>query len=150
VARFAERAARDDCDAIAAPSGAGKVRGVNLTSAEYAALLARRNELGSPTPRPKSEREADIQEQIETLLKSYGRECYYFRARMDKPTTGRIGTPDFIGWLRGRPFMLEVKRPGGKQTREQAGELMRGQLAGAVVSVVHSAEEAASFLEKLL
>ena len=121
---------------------------MKVTSAEYAALLARRA-LGSPPLRPKTEREADIQEQIETLLKSYGRECYYFRARMDKPTTGRVGTPDFIGWLRGKPFMLEVKRPGGKQTREQAGELMRGQLAGAKSAVVYSLVEAVEFLQTL-
>jgi hypothetical protein len=96
-------------------------------------------------------READIQEAIEAHLKSYGNDCYYYRARMDKPTTGRVGTPDFIGWLRGKPFMLEVKRPGGKQTREQAGELLRGQLAGApCVAVVHSLEEARMALEKLM
>ena len=125
---------------------------MRMTPAQYAALLARNAPFvaaGAGLSSSGAKCEADIQEQIESLLKSYGRDCYYYRARMDKPTTGRVGTPDFIGWIRGRPFMLEVKRPGGKQTREQAGELMRGQLAGAESAIVYSLEEAVEFFATL-
>ena len=45
------------------------------------------------------------------------------------------------------PFALEVKRPGGKQTREQAGALMHAQLAGGNSAVVHSLAEAIEFLK---
>ena len=86
--------------------------------------------------------EAEIQQSIAAYLDSHGRECFYVWHRMDQPTTCRVGTPDFVGWIRGKPFALEVKRPGAKETREQAGELLRGQLAGAKVAVVHSLGEA--------
>ena len=122
---------------------------MRITSLEYAALIARLHPTTPAESRTAKTREADIQETIETHLKSFGRDCYYFHARMDKPTTGRVGTPDFIGWLRGKPFMMEVKRPGGKQTREQAGELMRGQLAGAESAVVYSLDDAVEFLKTL-
>ncbi len=92
-------------------------------------------------------REAVIQEQIANHLRSLGRECYFVWHRTDRPTTCAIGTPDFVGWLRGRPFAMEVKKPGGKQTREQAGALMQAQLAGAKSRVVHSLAEAVEFLK---
>lgn len=63
------------------------------------------------------------------------------------PTTNAVGTPDFVGWIRGVPFAMEVKRPGRKQTREQAGALLMAQLAGAKAGVVHSLEEAVEFLK---
>ena len=90
--------------------------------------------------------ESEIQQSIAAYLDSHGRECFYVWHRMDQPTTCRVGTPDFVGWIRGRPFALEVKRPGAKETREQAGELLRGQLAGAKVAVVHSLGEAVKAL----
>ena len=90
--------------------------------------------------------EAEIQQSIAAYLDGHGRECFYVWHRMDQPTTCRVGTPDFVGWIRGKPFALEVKRPGSKETREQAGELLRGQLAGARVAVVHSLAEAAKAL----
>ena len=122
---------------------------MRITSSEYTALIARRQPSHTSEARPANSRESDIQDAIESHLKSFGHACYYYRARMDKPTTGRVGTPDFIGWLRGKPFMMEVKRPGGKQTREQAGELLRGQLAGARVAVVYSISEAVEFIRNL-
>jgi hypothetical protein len=99
--------------------------------------------------RPARITEAEIQEAIAGYLNSFGRDCYHVWHRMDKATTCRVGTPDFVGWLRGKPFALEVKRPGGKQSREQAGELMRCQLAGGVAAVVYSLEEAIEVLRKM-
>lgn len=93
--------------------------------------------------------EKAIQEEIEQWLKSLGKHCFYVRARMDKPHTVRAGTPDFIGWLNGKPFALEIKRKGGKPTVEQNGELLRCQLAGAVVGVAHSLDEAKEILKSL-
>ena len=122
---------------------------MRLTPEQYTALLARRAPAEASAPSKSSVREAEIQDAIETLLKSFGRDCYYVRSRMDKPTTCKVGTPDFIGWLRGMPFQLEVKRPGGKETREQAGELMRGRLAGSTSAIVHSVAEAEIFFRGL-
>ena len=98
-------------------------------------------------PRPTAKSEADIQNEIADWLRSLGRECYWVRSRMDKATTNAIGTPDFIGWHRGQPWAMEVKRPGQKQRREQAGELMRCELAGGRAAVVHSLAEAVEFLK---
>lgn len=98
-------------------------------------------------PRPSSKSEAEIQQEIANYLLSLGRDCYFVRSRMDMPTTNAVGTPDFVGWIRGVPFAMEVKRPGRKQTREQAGALLMAQLAGAKAGVVHSLEEAVEFLK---
>ena len=125
---------------------------MKLTPDEYAALLSRhasRNVTIAPRVSKSAMREADIQDAIESLLKSFGRDCYYVRSRMDKPTTCKVGTPDFIGWIRGMPFQLEVKRPGAKETREQAGELMRGRLAGSTSAIVHSVAEVEIFFRGL-
>ena len=122
---------------------------MRLTPEQYTALLARRAPAEASAPSKSSVRESDIQDAIESLLKSFGRDCYYVRSRMDKPTTCKVGTPDFIGWLRGMPFQLEVKRPGGKETREQAGELMRGRLAGSASAIVYSLAEAEIFFRGL-
>ena len=86
--------------------------------------------------------EAEIQDEIEAFLKSLGRECYYVRARMDRPTTTACGTPDFLGWINGKPFALECKRPGQKPTPAQVGALTWVELAGAKTAVVDSKQEA--------
>lgn len=93
--------------------------------------------------------EAEIQQEIAGWLRGLGLECYFVRSRMDRATTNAVGTPDFIGWRKGRPFALEVKKPGCKETVEQAGELMRGQLAGGKSAVVHSLAEAVEFFQSL-
>ena len=122
---------------------------MRLTSSEYAALLSR-SQISTPAKsQPAKMREAEIQDSIETLLKSFGRDCYYVRSRMDKPTTCKVGTPDFIGWLRGVPFQIEVKRPGGKATCEQRDELARGRSAGSASTIVYSLAEAEIFFRGL-
>lgn len=90
--------------------------------------------------------ESEIQDQIAAYLQTFGNACHFDVARMDKPTTSRVGRPDFIGGLRGVGFAMEVKRPGHKETMEQAGELLRWQLCGFRCAVVHSLAEAVDFL----
>lgn len=111
------------------------------------AYNARRGHKAEPAKLPPSQlREAEIQEQIAAYLRSFGRDCAFDVSRMDKPTTCQVGRPDFVGVLRGVGFAIEVKRPGCKETLEQAGQLMRWQLAGARVAVVHSLAEAVEFI----
>lgn len=98
------------------------------------------------TARPSEVKESEIQAAIATYLRSFGHDCHFDVCRMDRATTGTVGRPDFLGALRGVGFALEVKRPGGKETREQAGELLRWQLAGFRVAVVHSLAEAVAFI----
>jgi hypothetical protein len=79
--------------------------------------------------------EAEIQDKIEAECRRRG--WYVVRSRMDRPTTTALGVPDFIVAIdRGRTLWVEVKRPGGKLTTEQAGAqawLSKLQHARAVV-----------------
>lgn len=52
------------------------------------------------------------------------------------------GTPDLIGCVNGRAFVLEVKRPGQRPRRIQEYELEQWRKAGAIAGVVTSVEEA--------
>jgi Holliday junction resolvase len=54
------------------------------------------------------------------------------------------GTPDVLACVDGRMYALEVKQPGGKPTKLQAQELVEWGEAGAVASVVTSAEDVES------
>ena len=113
-----------------------------LRAARYGAIQPVAEPRKSP---PSKQTEAEIQAAIAAYLRSFGNSCHFDVQRMDQPTTGTVGRPDFIGALRGVGFALEVKRPGCKETREQAGELLRWQLAGFKVAVVHSLAEAVEF-----
>lgn len=55
---------------------------------------------------------------------------------------GISGDPDLYGSYRGRHFEIEVKRPGRKLTSLQQQRLKEWALAGAIVGVAHSIEEA--------
>ena len=90
--------------------------------------------------------EAEIQQQIDDFLKTQSHRCWWDRKRMDKPTSSRVGVPDFVGVFAGFAFGIEVKRPGSKPSVEQIGELAWMQKAGATTAVVFSCDEAKDFL----
>lgn len=94
--------------------------------------------------------EADIQGEIENFLKSLGTSCWFTRSRMDRATTQRVGIPDFVCLYRAVPFVIECKRPGCKETREQAGELLWFKLAGGHAKICHSLDEAKQFLAEIV
>jgi hypothetical protein len=121
-----------------------------FTSAWWEHLQAKQYARGLAPP-PKvtkaDEREGKIQDGIIKYLDSLGCDCYYVWHRMDKPTTCKTGTPDFIGWIKGKPFGIEVKRPNEKTKPKQAGELLRIKLAGGYSIPVWSVIEAVEFIE---
>ena len=89
--------------------------------------------------------EAEIQQEIADWLTS--RRIFFIRSRMDRATSVSVGTPDFIGFSREfGPFAIEVKKPGCKETREQAGQLLHAKLEGARVGIAHSLKEAIQIL----
>ncbi len=95
--------------------------------------------------RPSSQSEAGIQQEISDWLRS--QRAFFVWHRTDKPSTAQVGTPDFVGCSKYfGPFALEVKKPGGKETREQAGALLHARLEGMRAAVVHSLVEAVEFL----
>jgi hypothetical protein len=59
------------------------------------------------------------------------------------------GLPDILGCLRGRAVALEVKMPGEGPTPLQAFRLAEYARAGAVASVVYSADQAIALLDEL-
>ena len=120
---------------------------MKFTLADVAAYEAKRKWKAPAQPTaPSKQSEAQIQEAITAYLRGFGRECAFDVNRMDRPTTCQVGRPDFIGGLCGVGFAMEVKRPGCKETMEQAGQLMRWQLCGFRVAVVHSLAEAQEFI----
>lgn len=94
--------------------------------------------------------ESDIQAEIEAYLKSLGTSCWFTRSRMDKATTQRVGIPDFVCLYRGVPFVIECKRPGCKETREQAGEMLWFKLAGGHAKICYSLTDAKEFVETIV
>ena len=74
---------------------------------------------GTLTPKPcQDSREASIHAKIEAEL--VRRRWYYVRSRFDRATTQQPGVPDFIcAAPYGKTYWIEVKKPGGKLTKEQ-------------------------------
>ncbi len=89
-------------------------------------------------------KEREIQEDIESFLKSKMPRCWWARSRMDKPTTNRVGVPDFTVCYNSRFIGIEVKRPGKKPTHEQRAELAWIHSAGGIDAVVTSRAEVES------
>jgi hypothetical protein len=98
-------------------------------------------------------READIQTAVRRYLELLGPRCYYIWHRMDVAHTCEEGTPDFVGWIDGIPFGLEIKKPGAKTSKsrkaKQAEHLARISRAGGYPAIVHSFDEAKSFFDSL-
>ena len=68
---------------------------------------------------------------------------------MDKPTTGRVGVPDFLICFSGLFLAVEVKRPGKKPTLDQCGELAWIRKAGGIECVATSLSEVQALIELL-
>ena len=98
---------------------------------------------------PSAMSEAEIQGEIADYLRSI--QAYFVRHAMHRPTTCDAGTPDFIGWKLGfPPFAFEVKRPKGKTTPEQNGQLHHAKREGGTAAVVHSVAEVKLFFESAM
>ena len=92
--------------------------------------------LAEAAAKQEAKREREIHEQIENWLRQ--REITYRHDRMDKPTTGTIGWPDFTFAVKGRAVALEVKMPGAQPSDDQI-KCMSGLVRdGWFVRVVYS------------
>lgn len=92
--------------------------------------------------------EADVQKQIREYLDLLPR-CYYVWHRMDRATTCEVGTPDFVGVIRGVAFVLEVKKPGKKPKPNQTYHLRYAAIAGAKAGWCDSFDGAMKFFEHI-
>ena len=126
---------------------------MSFSTSDFLAMQARlQKNLKRPAvdaPISKGPRENIIQDEIEEWLRSAVPKAWWDRKRMDKATTSRRGVPDFVGVYYGKPFGLEVKRPGEKATTDQLGELKWMELAGAKTAIVYSKDEALRFFQAL-
>jgi hypothetical protein len=91
-----------------------------------------------------------IQEQIESWLMTQSHRAWWDCKRTDRATTSRKGVPDFVGVFAGVAFGIEVKKPGGKPTIDQLGELTWMRKAGAKTAVVYSKEDAVNFFNSII
>jgi len=83
-------------------------------------------------------RETTIVQAIVRALRKRGAKVIKTHGGPFTPT----GTPDLVGCVNGRAFVLEVKRPGQRPRRIQEHELEQWRKAGAIAGVVTSVEEA--------
>jgi hypothetical protein len=82
-------------------------------------------------------REKDVEGKIKQMIKRSGGFCVKLHA---DALQGRE-TLDFIGAYRGKPFMIEIKRPGGVQTPIQGYLVRRAKANGFISGTVESVEE---------
>lgn len=83
-------------------------------------------------------READLQRKIQAAIREAGGKCIKIHGG---PYTV-AGTPDLIGSLNGRPFAIEVKRPGERPSAKQQAELSAWAAQGWATGVAYSVDDA--------
>lgn len=74
----------------------------------------------------------------------------FVHSRMDKPSTIKMGFPDFTLLMNGRGVCVEFKAPGGKLKEEQADCLAKLHLAGVPVRVFEDVGAAIHFAKENL
>ena len=82
--------------------------------------------------------EKTIEKGIRAAIEQRGGKVYKLHGTQFSMT----GAPDLIGCLKGVPFAIEVKRPGGKATPKQYHELQGWSAQGWAVGVAASVDEA--------
>lgn len=91
--------------------------------------------------------ERDLQNQIADYLRL--RDIPFYRQRMDKRTTGKVGTPDFICCVAGYFVAFECKRPGGKLIEEQARQIQAIRDANGQAVEVTTLEQVKRILDNI-
>ena len=92
------------------------------------------------------ERERDLHDDIEGYCRSRG--YLYRHDRMDTPTTGQVGWPDFTIFMpHRRCVLLECKAKGKKPTKEQMATLAHAANFGFVAKVVDNYADAVRWIE---
>lgn len=90
-------------------------------------------------------RESGIVEAIIRELKARGAWWVKYHGHR----AGKAGVPDILACYRGLFLAIEVKQPGGKQTRLQELEQQKIQAAGGISIVATSRQEAAEELDRI-
>jgi hypothetical protein len=96
-------------------------------------------------PKWEAKTERDLQKQIYSWLKLH--DYFFVWSRMDKKTTGIIGTPDFCIAYKGYFVGVECKTEDGLLTREQAAAFKKIEAQGGLTYIVRSFEEFVAILK---
>lgn len=102
--------------------------------------------------------ERDIQSQVTDWLTLKG--IFWYRQNTGAMTRdykgrrrfirfGARGAPDIVCCIRGKYVAIELKRPGGRQTSEQAAFEANLKLAGGIYILGHSLEDVVRALDNL-
>ena len=89
--------------------------------------------------------EAKIQEKILVWLRKQGHWVVKYPAGVH----GTTGTPDILACVMGMFVALEVKAPGGKQTKMQAHQQAEIVKSGGICEVVSSVEDVAEVIKRI-
>jgi hypothetical protein len=120
-----------------------------FTEADYKAFLARSFKDTKRTGETSCENESELQQQIAADIKRRGWVCFF--SRMDRKTSARVGTPDFVIALEnGRTLYLECKTKRGKVSESQAATIAWLRKLSHHVEVVASFQEYQQAVEKAL
>ena len=93
--------------------------------------------------------EGDLHDEFEVWLVSNG--WLYRHDRMDKPTTGQLGRPDFSVFMPGEKVcFIEFKRPGGKTTVDQNSKLAHARKFGFAAEVCDNVAAAQNIVMAVL
>lgn len=106
---------------------------------DYRRKRGERTKAVERSERNERRREREIQREIGQYLMRHG--IPHVVSRMDKATTTKPGTPDFIVAHRGMAYAFEVKTRSGKTTREQDAMLSLWGGHAAWSGVVRSLQE---------
>jgi len=91
------------------------------------------------------ENERDLQRQCANLLRL--RSIWFSQSRMDRPTTTKVGTPDFLFAIHGVPIAVECKTDTGKLREEQEDTMHHMTQNGWRCVVVRSVHELKMLLD---
>lgn len=112
------------------------------------AKAAGRSPVSPPSKSKAAERERDLHDDIEALCKSRG--YLYRHDRMDRPTTGQVGFPDFAIFMPGsKVCFLECKAKRGKATVEQLANLAHARKLGFTAEIVDNYADAIAAIDRV-
>lgn len=94
------------------------------------------------------ENERELQRQCANMLRL--RSIWFSQSRMDRPTTNRVGTPDFLFAIGGVPIAVECKTDTGKLSDDQEDTMLHMTRNGWRCVVIRSVQKMKMLLDSYL
>lgn len=119
-----------------------------ITKLQFEEMQARVAPKTPPEKRTQNavDREGDLHDEIIKHCESKG--YLFFHQRMDKPSHGPAGFPDFVIFTpMAMTYFIEAKAKGGKTSTEQLAKLAHARKLGYTAEVVDNFEDAKKVIE---